>query len=185
MHKEEQANPSKDYLFEYLSQSEEKIKKLVSEQKFSEIIDLAISDCYDKILTMGEKHNVIGVFATGLLHFLLTNALITSQRKVQCQDLEVDIVIPDLKTLEKDAKKTLIICIPKTDDRNTILQKLEDLNKIQQEKNNIWLVLSEDLGFDKSYVLDKTKNSTFSKIIFDIAQFVNVQGQNKFKILRI
>lgn len=182
---EEEPNPVKDYLFEYLSQSEEKIQKLVSGQKFSELIDVVVADCYDKVVTLGEKHDTVGVLATGLLHFLLTHALITSQRKIQYQDLEVDIVIPDLKTLEKDPKKTLIICIPKTNDKNTIIQKLEDLQKIQPEKKNIWLVLSEELGFERSYVLDKKKNNTFSKIIFDIAQFVNVQGQNKFKILRI
>ena len=29
---------------------------------------------------------------------------------------ELDIVIPDIKTLEKDPKKTLLVCIPKSDD---------------------------------------------------------------------
>ena len=32
---------------------------------------------------MGEKNESIGVLATGILHYLLTNALITSQRKVE------------------------------------------------------------------------------------------------------
>ena len=46
-------------------------------------------------------------------------------------------------------------------------------------------VLSQRIDFEnKSYVISK-ENNTFSKIIFDIAQFVNVQGQNKFKILRV
>ena len=182
---EEEPNPVKDFLFDYLSQSEGKIQKLASEQKFSELIDDVVVGCYNKVITLGEKHESVGVLATGLLHFLLTSALLTSQRKVKHQGLDVDIVIPDLKTLEKDPKKTLIICIPKTNDKNTITQKLVDLQKIQPEIKNIWLVLSEELGFERSYVLDKKKNNTFSKIIFDIAQFVNVQGQNKFKILRV
>jgi len=54
---------------------------------------------------MGEKEEVVGVLATGLLHYLLTNALISSQRKVTYNDNELDIVIPDTKTLEKDPKK--------------------------------------------------------------------------------
>jgi len=90
-----------------------------------------------------------------------------------------------LKTLENDSKKTLIICIPKTLDKNIIKEKLEQLQKIQPEKQNIWLVLTKDLGFEsKTYVIQKEKSS-FSSIIYDIAQFVNVQGQNKFKILRV
>ena len=182
---QEEPNPIKDYLFDYLSKSNEKIQKLIIDEKFSEIIDDVITNCYDKIITMGGKEESIGVMATGLLHFLLTNALLNSQRKVEYHGIEIDIVIPDLKTLEKDPKQTLIIYIPKTSDKNVIEQKLLELNKIQPEKQNIWLVLSQELDFEnKSYIIQK-ENQTFSKIIFDIAQFVNVHGQSKFKILKI
>ncbi len=182
---QEEPNPVKDYLFDYLSKSEKEIQKLISDEKFSEIIDDVIVNCYDKIITLGEKDESVGILATGLLHFLLTNALLNSQRKVEYQGIEIDIVIPDLKTLEKDPKKTLLICIPKTSEKKEIEQKLMELYKIQPEKQNIWLVLSQKLDFEnKSYVIQK-ENNTFSKIIFDIAQFVNVHGQSKFKILRI
>lgn len=182
---QEEPNPVKDYLFDYLSKSEENIQKLISENKFSEIIDDVVTNCYDKAITLGEKDEIIGILATGLLHFLLTNALLTSQRKIEYNGIDIDIIIPDLKTLEKDPKKTLIIYIPKTNNKSIIEQKIIELGKIQPEKQNIWLVLSHDLGFkNKFFVIDK-QNNTFSKIIFDIAQFVNVQGQNKFKILRV
>ncbi len=182
---QEESNPVKDYLFDYLSKADEKIQKLISDEKFSEIIDDVITNCYDKIITLGEKDESVGVLATGLLHFLLTNALLTSQRKIEYQKIEIDIVIPDLKTLEKDPKKTLLICIPKTSEKKEIGQKLMELHKIQPEKQNIWLVLSQELDFEnRSYIIQK-EDQTFSKIIFDIAHFVNIQGQNKFKILRI
>jgi len=182
---EEESNPVKDYLFDYLEKSDEKIQKLIINEKFSEIIDDVITNCYDKIITLGEKDESVGVLATGLLHFLLTNALLNSQRKVEYHGIEVDIAIPDLKTLEKDPKKTLLICIPKTSEKKEIEQKLLELYKIQPEKQNVWLVLSQKLDFEnRSYIIQK-ENNTFSKIIFDIAQFVNVHGQSKFKILRI
>ena len=182
---QEDTNPVKDYLFDYLAKSDEKIQKLISDKKFSEIIEDVITNCYDRIITMGGKDQSVGILAIGLLHFLLTNALLTSQRKIKYQGIEVDIVIPDLKTLEKDPKQTLIICIPKTSDKKEIEQKLMELYKIQPEKQNVWLVLSQELDFEnRSYILQK-ELQTFSKIIFDIAQFVNVHGQNKFKILRI
>ena len=182
---QDEPNQVKDYLFDYLAKSDEKIQKLILDDKFSEIIDDVITNCYDKIITLGEKDESIGVLATGLLHFLLTNALLNSQRKIEYEGIEVDIVIPDLKTLEKDPKQTLIICIPKTSNKEEIEQKLMELYKIQPEKQNVLLVLSQKLDFEnRSYIIEKD-NQTFSKIIFDIAQFVNVQGQNKFKILRI
>ncbi len=166
---QEEPNKVKDYLFDYLSKSDEKIQKLISDEKFSEIIDDVITNCYEKIITLGEKDECMGVLATGLLHFLLTNALLNSQRKVEYKGVEIDIVIPDLKTLEKDPKQTLLICIPKTSNKKEIEQKLMELYKIQPEKQNVWLVLSQELDFEnRSYIIQK-EDQTFSKIIFDIA----------------
>lgn len=181
---EEEPNPIKDYLFDYIKNSQT-IPLLISQKKFDVVIDEIIKNCYDKVITMGGKEEAIGVLATGLLHYLLTNSLITSQRKVEFQGIELDIIIPDIKTLEKDAKKTLLICIPKSSDKKTIQEKITQLEMIQPEKENIWLILSEDIDVGKkSFVLSKT-NKTFTKIIFEIAQFANVGGANKFKILRI
>ena len=182
---QEEPNPIKDFLFEYIKKSEEKIQELTSQSKFAEIIDDVLENCYDRVISMGEKEESLGILATGLLHYILTNALISSQRKIEYNGIPLDIIIPNLKTLEIDPKKTLIICIPKTIDENTIEQKLEQLQKIQPIKDNIWLVTTKKLDLqNKTYVVEK-KNASFSKIIYDIAQFVNVHGQSKFKILRI
>jgi len=181
---DEEANPVKDYLFEHIKNSET-IPKLIAEKKFDQIIEEVTKNCYDKVLTMGEKEEAVGVLATGLLHYLLTNALITSQRKVEYNEEQLDIVIPDTKTLEKDPKKTLLVCIPKSSDKKTIECKITQLEKIQPNKENIWVVLSENMPLGKkTFVLSKENNS-FSKIIFEIAQFSNVHGTSKFKILRI
>ena len=180
---EEENNPIKEYLFNYIEKSESRFHHLFSQKKMDEIINDILSSCYDKVALMDNKEEGLGVLATGILHYMLTNAMLTSQRKVEHNGIEIDIVIPDLKTLEKDPKKTLIICIPKTLDKNRIQEKLEQLQKIQPEKQNIWLVLTQDLGYDNTYVIQK--ENTFSNIIFNIAKFVNVQGDNKFKILRV
>ena len=180
----EESNPVKDYLFDYIENSKT-IPKLIVEQKFDFIVDEIIQNCYDDIVLMGEKDEAIGMMATGLLHFLLTNALLNSQRKVECQGLELDIVIPDVKTLEKDSKMTLLILIPKSSDKQIIDQKISQLKTVQPISENIWVVLSKDVSIDyKSFVLSKENNS-FSKIIFEISQFSNVGKSNKFKILRI
>ncbi|HEY5735675.1 MAG TPA: hypothetical protein VIS47_03875 [Nitrosopumilus sp.] len=181
---DDESNPIKDYLFEYIEKSET-IPKLISEKKFDEIIEEITTNCYDKVISMGEKDEAIGVLATGLLHYLLTNALITSQRKVDCKGIELDIVIPDIKTLEKDPKKTLLICIPKSSDITIVNKKITDLEKIQPEKDNIWLVLSENIQTQKKSFVLKKENNSFSEIIFEIAKFSNVGGSNKFKILRV
>ena len=180
----EQEDPIKKYLFEYLKKNESVNQQLLSEQKHSEIIERTVLDCYDTI-TKENKHENIGVFATGLLHFLLTNALINSQRKINVNGTEIDIVIPDVTTLEKDPKKTLVIYITKTNNLKQIEQKIKDMQEIQPEKQNIWVVTGENINIqNQMYTVDKSSN-TFSKIIYDIARFVNVHGESKFKILRI
>ena len=115
----------------------------------------------------------------------LLSDLINSQRKVEYKGTEIDIVIPDIKTLEKDPKKTLLICIPKSSNKNIIEEKISQLEKIQPEKENIWVVLSENISINQKYFVLTKENNSFSKIIFEIAQFSNVHGTNKFKILRI
>jgi hypothetical protein len=181
---EEESNPIKEHLFNYLKKSEKKFSQLFSQTKIENIINDILNNCYYKISLMDDKEESLGVLATGILHYMLTNALLTSQRKVVYQGVELDIVIPDTRTLEKDPKKTLIIYIPKTLDKNTIKERLKQIQKFQPERQNVWLVLTKDIGFEKTYVIQK-EPSSFSKIIIDIAQFVNVQGGDKFKILRI
>ena len=180
----EESNPIKDYLFSYIENSNT-IVKLISEKKFDIIINEIVENCYDKVVSMGKKDEAVGILATGILHYLLTNALLNSQRKVEYQGLDLDIVIPDVKTLEKDPKMTLLILISKSSDKKIIDNKISQLKKIQPIKENIWVVLSKEIALDyKSFILSKGKNS-FSKIIFEIAQFSNVGKSNKFKILRI
>ena len=180
----DEVNPIKDYLFEHIEKSNS-IENLIHEKKFDVVINEIVENCYDKVILMDKKEEAVGILATGILHYLLTNALLSSQRKVDYQGMELDIVIPDTRTLEKDAKMTLLILIPKSSDKKIIDEKISELRKIQPTKENIWVVLSEDISIDcKSFVLSKDNNS-FSKIIFEIARFSNVGGSNKFKILRI
>ena len=180
----DEPNPVKDIVFEHIENYEE-ISDLIKQKKFDEIIQNAFENCYEKIITIANREEALGILATGLLHYLLTNALINSQRKVEYNDVEIDIVIPDIKTLEKDPKKTLVIGILNSADEQTVQKKISDLEKIQPEKDNIWMVLPKEVQIDKkSFVISKDNNS-FSKIIFEIARFTNVGGANKFKILRI
>ncbi len=181
---EDESNPIKDYLFEYIKNSST-IQELIKGKKFDQVINEIIKNCYDKIVLMDSKDVAVGVFATGILHYLLTNALLNSQRKIEYNELELDIVIPDIKTLEKDPKMTLLICIPKSSDKEIIDEKISQLENIQPIKENIWLVLSENIQTDKKSFVVSKENSSFSKIIFEIARFSNVGGANKFKILRI
>ena len=101
----EEENPIKEYLFEHIKKSEQKFQKLFSQEKINEIIENILDACYDKASEENKEENV-GILATGIMHYMLTNTMITSQRKVEFNGIQIDIVIPDLKTLKKDPKKS-------------------------------------------------------------------------------
>ena len=179
----EEENPIKEQLFEYIKNSEIKISKLLSQEKPNIIIKDIMNYFLDEIPQEGKEEH-LAVLTTGILHYILTNTMIPSNRKVEFRGIQIDIVIPNLKTLEKDPKKALIIYIPKTENKKSIENQVLQLEKIQPEKQNIWIVSSNKLALkNKNFLIQKEGN--FSDIIFDIANFVNVQGNNKLKILKI
>lgn len=177
-------HPAKEYLFKHIGKSEKKYKKLISEEKYSTVINDIVSTCYSDIASEN-KHENLRVLATGILHYLLTNSTIPSQRKIKPEGMELDIVIPDLKTLKNDPKKSLIILIPENNDKISIEKKIKNLHALQPYNDNIWLVLTKDIPIkNKSFVISNN-NTSFTQIIYEIAQFANINCQNKFKILRI
>ena len=187
----------KNCLFGYLEDSSSRIASQMSRDEFDVVINDVVKSCYDEVVSIGGNgdNNVIiitttkaaslSVLATGLLHYLLTASLITSQRKIDYNGCAVDIVIPDIKTLKDDPKKALLLCIPETTNVKAINELISRLEKIQPQKENIWLVLSKEIPIsNRRYVLAKEDN-TFAEIIFDISKFVQVNESSKFKILKI
>ena len=62
---QEESNPVKDYLFEYIEKSST-IPELMIQKKFDLVINEIIHNCYDKIISMGNKDESVGVLATGV-----------------------------------------------------------------------------------------------------------------------
>ena len=77
--------------------------------------------------------------------------------------MELDIVIPDIRTLEKDAKRALLILIPKSSDKKIIDEKISQLRKIQPTKENIWVVLSEDINLTVNHLFYLKRIIPFQK----------------------
>ena len=118
------------------------------------------------------------------MHYFLTLAIIPSQRKISQKDVEIDIVMPDLRTLLSNPKDSLIIVFPKSNNKDLIKKRILDLEKIHSVKENIWLVLDEDLEFkNKTYLIENGTNS-LNKILDDIIEFYSSRKQSKLKIIK-
>jgi len=177
----------KRILYDYLQTiPEEKFQKYIIQKQSFILIQNIISNCYSKIISLdGNIDEKTSLFATSLLHYLLTNILISSNRKISHDEIDLDIIIPDLTTLINHPKNSLIIYIPKNSNEKEINNYLEKLQKLQPIKENIWIVLNQLSNINvKQYILNERENS-FGNILDDLGKFLANKKQTKFKIFKI
>jgi hypothetical protein len=130
------------------------------------------------------KPDTSGAVAEGLLHYMLTVTMIPSQRKTVFQSVEIDIAIPDTRTLGVSPNDVVVILFSKTDNLDQIKSNVEKIKKIQPNKDNIWTVVEDDLQLDsKIYTLKDSM--TFANIINDLISFTSNKKQSKLKIFKI
>ena len=179
-------SPVKDILYEEITEiSENTIQLEISKGNSSKIIGKLISKCLPRLEKISQNiDGDFGIFAESLMHYFLTLAIIPSQRKVSQNNIEIDIIIPDLKTLEKNPNDALILFFPKSNDDVFIQDRISDIQKIQPIQQNIWLVMHGNLDLkNRIYQINNDTNS-FNKILDDIEEFFSSKKQNKFRIMK-
>ena len=181
---DDEPNPVKDILYAQLkSFDEENIAKSLASGDSSQIIEKITSECITKIESLqGDVDENIGTFATSLLHYLLTISLIPSQRKIEYNDCQLDIIIPDLRTLRTSPKDCLVITISITGNREKINQQITKIQKIQPNKENIWIVLNKPI--DLEYKIFSVNIGNFSTILEEISKFLKSKKQTQFRIFK-
>ncbi len=178
----------KDILYSAIqTYSEKKIASDFSQGNSAKVISTIFNNCMPHLTKLnGNKAEVLGTFTEGLVHYLLTTTLISSQRKVSHDSTRIDIVIPDIATLKISPQDAVVIEFPKTMDTQIIKHRIEELTEIQPNKQNLWFVLENDLPLDvKVYTLDGKGRQSFANIINDITSFSYNKKQSKLKIFKI
>ena len=163
---------------------EQRILSDIVQGESTEVIKNIFAQCLSKIEESEVKPDTHIVVSEGLMHFLLTAAMIPSKRKTVFQSIDVDIAVPDTITLGTSPQDVIIILFPKTSDTGTIKSHIENMKKIQPNPDNIWIVLEKDMQLDaKTYTLKDSM--TFSNIINDLIGFMSNKKQSKLKIFKI
>ena len=130
------------------------------------------------------KSDIFGAVAEGLLHYMLTTTMIQSQRKTLFQSVDIDIAVPDTRTLTVSPQDVIIVSFPKTDNVDNIKSQIEKIKKVQPNSNNIWVVLENNVPMEaKVYTLKDSM--TFANIINDLISFSSNKKQSKLKIFKI
>ncbi|MFM8659397.1 MAG: hypothetical protein ACKOCQ_05620 [Candidatus Nitrosotenuis sp.] len=154
----DEPNPIKDLLYQTLDAIPQNTiaEKIQNDTKslIKEIFAKSDIDSLD-----GDKTENYEKFAESLMHYILTNALIPSQRKITVNQTELDIVIPDIRTLKTTPNDAIVLVFPKTNNIKAIQQRLETISTFQPIPQNIWLVQKSSTGLPyKTYEID---NGTF------------------------
>jgi hypothetical protein len=133
-----------------------------------------------------DDYNVtIATLCEGLLHFMLTICTLPSERKIHVKDdLVLDIIIPSLQRLRTKPDKSIIIQIIK---ENLELNKIPQLEFLQPNQENIWLISAKPISITTKY----TKYSVFSdgglhrysNIVIDIKNFLKETGDKSFRFV--
>jgi len=179
----EESSPIKDALYQTIEKiSESKIQQEIVQNNSSFLIKQILSE--SKIGTLeGDPIENYETFTESLMHYMLTNALIPSQRKITVDQIEIDVVIPDIRTLKIANTDAIVLVFPKTSNRNSILQRLEKIHIIQPIQQNIWLIQKSSFGLPyKTYQINP---NTFSNIVDDIKAITAGKTQSKFKIFKV
>lgn len=180
-----ESTPIKDILYTEIHQiTEEKIQQEFSNKNYKKIITTLLERCIPRISKLGgNKDEIFGTFFESMMHYLLTNALIPSQRKITVKGTEVDIIIPDLRTLESSPKDTLILYFVKTGEHDLITKHLTELKEIQSAENNVWIIAKSKLDIPfKTYQFDNKPN--LASILDDINEFISSKPQTKFRVFK-
>jgi hypothetical protein len=171
----------KDILYQEIRRvTDEKIQAAISAGKRRTLIEEILKNCFKRISEIENEPENFVVCAEGLTHYVLTNTLIPSQRKIIVNGVEVDIVIPDSKTLINSPKDALVLYFVKANSSETV-EHLGKLQRVQPQKENIWMV-------SKSHVHASFKTydvaSDFATMFDDIDRFLAKNSRAKFKIFR-
>jgi hypothetical protein len=139
--------------------------------KIKEILKKTIESIYQKKPNGGNVHDFIlnqkllSALCEAFLHFLLTTSSLPSQRKIMLKEIEIDLVIPDIKTFLKDPEKAIII---KFDKDSSTLEYINRLNVIQPNTANIWIVSSTPVThYHRNYIIYINKEEEYSHHLFE------------------
>mgnify|MGYP006144083145 CR=1 FL=1 len=182
----EEPSQIKEILFEEIKKIPEKeLQKLFENENYSKLIKTLFEKILPRISNVkGETSEKLGILSESISHYILTEMLIPSQRKIFYKNIEVDIVIPNLTMIKNRSGDTIIIHFAKSSNIETVQKKIDELQTIQRDIKNIWVVLHDKMSLScKTYLLKNNENS-FSNLFTDVKNFVVNKKLDKLKIFK-
>ena len=156
----------------------------------SHYIEMIMAQCMK--ITEASNEETLGSLSEALLHFMLTVSTLPSARKVQLNNIDLDIVIPNLHTLRTSPDKAIIIQISKGNN-HLILEQPGNLTLVQPNYRNLWIVSSNPITTigcinytinSEENGMPSTEKRKFHDIIIDIEKFLKETGDRSLRFFQ-
>ena len=174
--------PIKDALYSKIDDiGQEEIHQLLLNGKFPELFEKIYEPVIHSVRNINEyeKH---GMLAESFTHYVFTEMLIPSQRKITFENIELDMIIPNTTELQKDNHNALVIVFVKTSNIQKIKQIIQEIKKIQNDDANIWIISKDNIEIPQfTYV---TKKESFGEFLKDAQNFIKTKKMNKLNIFK-
>ena len=177
-----ESSPIKDALYANIDDvGQERIHKLMLNGKFTELFEEIFESTVNSLdgINEYEKH---GTLAESLTHYLFTEMLIPSQRKISFRNTELDMIIPNIAQLKKNSNNTILIFFAKTSSIDEIKKRIQKIKMIQNADSNIWVISKDDIQIPQ--ITYTTKKESFSKFLKDTQTFVKTKEIGKLNIFK-
>jgi len=178
-----ESSPIKDALYAEIDRiGQDKINELLLKKEFSIIFENVFDKAINKIKKDIDEDEKFGTLAESITHYLFTEMLVPSQRKISYDNVELDLVIPNTLELKKNSQNVLIVLFVKTTDMIEIQKKISYIKTIQQKDDNIWIISKRMLEIpQRSYATDKI---SFGEFLRDAQNFIQSKNLNKLNIFK-
>ena len=177
-----ESSPIKDALYAKIKNiGQEEIHQLLLKEKFSELFEKIYEPVIHEIQSI-EEYEKYGTLAESMTHYLFTEMLIPSQRKIIFENVELDMVIPNTLELQKNSNNTIVIFFVKTSDLEQITQRIHEIKKIQKNDANIWIITKDEIEISQSTYY--TTKKSFSEFLKNSKKFINTKKMNKLNIFK-
>ena len=177
-----ESSPIKDALYAEIDGiGQEQIHQLLLNNKFSELFERIYEPVIHSLQDIDE-YEKYGTLAESLTHYLFTEMLIPSQRKIIFESIELDMIIPNTTELQKDSQNTIIIFFIKTPNIGEIKQKIQELKKLQKDDSKIWIISKNHIEIPQSTYI--TEKESFGKFLKDAQNFIKTKKMNKLNIFK-
>ena len=178
-----ESSPVKDALYAEIDRiSQDKINELLLKKEFSVVFENVFDKAIDKIEENFDEDEKGGTLAESMTHYLFTEMLIPSQRKILHQNVELDLVIPSMLELKKNSDNVVIVLFTKTSNILEIQNKISKIKTIQKKDDNIWVISKRLLEIpQRSYATDKI---SFGNFLRDTQSFIQTKNMNKLNIFK-